>query len=110
MARRGRRSGGGKIPVYPIMVLFLAGFGGYLGCDSDSLPNPEDAWVSVSEGRDSASTSPTSTVPVSRTQPGYNRGENANSSLPVRTMDTLTMGSFNLHTFGRTKLGKPWVL
>lgn len=108
MARR--RSSGGKIPVYPIMVLFLAGFGGYLGCDSDSLTNPDAGWVSVSKDRDGTTTAPTTTVPVSRTRPGWDGAENASASLPYRTQDTLTMGSFNLHTFGKTKLGKPWVL
>ncbi|MFN3189780.1 MAG: endonuclease/exonuclease/phosphatase family protein [Aureliella sp.] len=108
MARRGRRSSSGRIPVYPIMVLFLAGFGGYLGCDSDSLSNPDDAWVSVSGDRSNAADSSSVTVPVSRTQPTWGGGDGG--TLPKRTIETLTMGSFNLHTFGKTKLTKPWVL
>lgn len=78
-----------KIPFYPLMVLTLIGFGGYLGCDPDSIQLPLDLKLPTQ----TASNSPT-----------------YSASIPDRTASTILIGSFNMQRLGPSKLGKPWVI
>ncbi|MFK7735453.1 MAG: endonuclease/exonuclease/phosphatase family protein [Pirellulaceae bacterium] len=116
MARRRSRKRTGKLPFYPVLVLLLIGFGGYLGCDADSLQPPLESMVNDSGaggGSDwSAGGYPASTTSGSSQMAGgpTTQVPQALIGVPERTRDRLLISSFNIHTFGPSKLGKPWVM
>lgn len=76
-----------KIPFYPLMVLLLIGFGGYLGCDPNSIQVPLEGQSHTASGNTQYS-----------------------ASIPERSASTILIGSFNMQRLGPTKLKDPWVM
>ncbi len=97
MARRRRRSRSffprwkfSKLPFYPMAVISLLGTGGYLGCNSDAIPQ----WLQHQTATD-----------VQQAEAQINE-----SAIPARTEKTILVGSFNMKQFGPTKLKDKWVM
>ena len=93
-----------SLPVTPMMVLFLIGLGGYLGCDPNTTQAPLEA---VGEGTPpsglatSASVNPNAPAPNSALGAG---------SMPERQASTVLIGSFNMQRLGPSKLADAWVM
>lgn len=92
-----------SLPITPMMVLFLIGLGGYLGCDPNSMQVPPNA---VGDGSPpsgiatSLPTSPAAGLPVSPNT----------TSMPERQAGTILIGSFNMQRLGPSKLADSWVM
>ncbi len=104
-----------SLPITPLMVLFLIGLGGYLGCDPNSIPLSPDAATPAS----SSEAYPTSAAPTNATSAAPSNTTTTVSSrtaagsvitMPDRHPSTLLIGSFNMQRLGPSKLGNSWVM
>lgn len=96
-----------SLPITPMMVLFLIGLGGYLGCDPNTMQALPELAGEVG-GEAAGQEFPPSGLPTSASV-------NANSalgaaSMPERQANTILLGSFNMQRLGPSKLGDPWVM
>lgn len=89
MARRRKYRKRG-LPFYPVVVLGLICFGGYLGCDPNS---PTDM---IPGG-----------IPASTTASGNTQ---YTQYMPERTPGKILIGSFNIQRLGPSQLADPWVM
>ncbi len=97
-----------SLPFTPLMVLFLIGLGGYLGCDPNSVPLPADATTPAGASAEYSTENPTihpGSVPVSTRSAG-----GGVVTMPDRHPSTLLIGSFNMQRLGPTKLNNSWVM
>ncbi len=96
-----------SLPITPMMVLFLIGLGGYLGCDPNTMQAlPEAALEGTQDGTQDGllpSGRPTSASVSSNASYGP-------TSMPERQASTVLIGSFNMQRLGPSKLGNPWVM
>ncbi|MCA9156929.1 MAG: endonuclease/exonuclease/phosphatase family protein [Planctomycetales bacterium] len=92
-----------SLPITPMMVLFLIGLGGYLGCDPNTLQAPLDVAGEGAEQGAPPSGYPTSASVKTNGAPGA-------PSMPERQASTILLGSFNMQRLGPTKLADPWVM
>lgn len=115
-----------SLPITPLMVLFLIGLGGYLGCDPNSIPLPPDSSTPAgtsttypssvgTSAPSSASSSAASSSPNSATTsssiPVSTRSNSGGAiTMPDRQPSTLLIGSFNMQRLGPSKLGNSWVM
>ncbi len=92
-----------SLPITPMMVLFLIGLGGYLGCDPNSM---QVALESSGDQRPPPGFPTSAAIPSA---PSPNAASGA-MSIPPRTANTLLIGSFNMQRLGPSKLGDRWVM
>ncbi len=92
-----------SLPITPMMVLFLIGLGGYLGCDPNSMQVPLESAADQSP----PAGYPTSAASPSAPAPNPTAGGN---SIPPRTVNTMLIGSFNMQRLGPSKLADRWVM
>lgn len=101
-----------SLPITPLMVLFLIGLGGYLGCDPNSIPLPPDAARPAATPASSSTEYPTSSAAANSTSiPVSTRSATRGAiTMPDRQPSTLLIGSFNMQRLGPSKLGNSWVM
>ncbi len=92
-----------SLPITPMMVLFLIGLGGYLGCDPNTMQVPSDVAEQGAEQGDPPSGFTTAASVHANSALGA-------TSMPERQASTVLIGSFNMQRLGPSKLGNPWVM
>lgn len=92
-----------SLPITPMMVLFLIGLGGYLGCDPNTMQVPSDVAEQGAEQGDPPSGLATAASVHANSALGA-------TSMPERQASTVLIGSFNMQRLGPSKLGNPWVM
>lgn len=102
-----------RVPFYPLLITILVSLGGYLGCDPHQVELEVEQQIgqAVEQAAQNSGLFPGSQLPGSQlpgvpvsTTNGAPLPTTPVSAMPLRSLNTLIIGSFNMQRLGPTKL------